>query len=98
MCYCSEIIDHYVTIVYNNKSVYIVTIYTGVIELDYRTLIVYVCIIQLIEYLEPELDGVMPNYTKMNICVNLCLVYIFKLYCISIAKLQLVIKITYIRY
>ena len=51
----------------------------GLKLLDYGTLIVYVCIVQLT--LEPELDEVMPNYTKMNICINLCLVYIAKLYC-----------------
>ena len=53
----------------------------GLKLLDYGTLSVYVCIIQLREHLEPELDEVMPNYTKMNICINLCLVYIAKLYC-----------------
>ena len=53
----------------------------GLKLLDYGTLIVYVCIIQLAEHLELELDEVMPNYMKMNICINLCLVYIAKLYC-----------------
>ena len=53
----------------------------GLKLLDYGTLIVYVCTIQLTEHLEPELDEMMLNYTKMNICINLCLVYIAKLYC-----------------
>ena len=53
----------------------------GLKLLDYGTLIVYVCTIQLMEHLEPELDEMMPNYTKMNICINLCLAYIAKLYC-----------------
>ena len=74
-------LGHYCVGYYNNKSVNNATIYIGVKVTDYSTLIVYVCTIQLMEHLEPELDEMMPNYTKMNICINLCLVYIAKLYC-----------------
>ena len=80
-------LGYYCVEYYNNKSIHIASIYIGVKVIGLWYLIVYVCIIQLMEHLELELDEMMPNYTKMNICTNVCLVYIAKLYCqVSISR------------